>query len=100
MRVPTLNVAAVDLTLVLERSVESAQVVHQAMLDASKNQLKGIVGYCDEPLVSVDFVNRTESAIYDETQTIVTDDMVKIVAWYDNETGYAHRLLDLVETLK
>lgn len=97
MRVPTLNVAAVDLTLVLQQKVSTEQQIHEAMYDACRDEFKNILGYCNEPLVSVDFVNRTESAIYDETQTLVTDEMVKIVAWYDNETGYAYRLLDLVE---
>lgn len=99
MRVPTLNVAAVDLTLALEQPIHSAQQIHDVMAQASQGGYKTIIGYCNEPLVSVDFLNRTESAIYDETQTIVTDEMVKLVAWYDNETGYAHRLLDLVEQL-
>jgi len=100
MRVPTLNVAAVDLTLMLDKPVTDVQQIHAAMAQACEHGLHGILGYCREPLVSVDFLNRTESAIYDETQTIVTDGMIKIVAWYDNETGYAHRLLDLVEALK
>ncbi|HVK99863.1 MAG TPA: type I glyceraldehyde-3-phosphate dehydrogenase [Dongiaceae bacterium] len=99
MRVPTLNVAAVDLTLVLENEVSSAQAIHDLMHKASENEWQGILGYCAEPLVSADFLGRTESSIYDETQTIVTGEMVKIVAWYDNETGFAHRLLDLVEAL-
>lgn len=97
MRVPTVNVAAVDLTLVLERPAEKAHFIHDLMRTASNGVWKGIVGYCDEPLVSADFLGRTESTIYDETQTLVSDHMIKLVAWYDNETGYAHRLLDLVE---
>lgn len=99
MRVPTINVAAVDLNLVLERPVERVHFIHDLMRTASEGVWKGIIGYCDEPLVSADFLQRTESAIYDETQTLISSDMVKIVAWYDNETGYAHRLLDLVEGL-
>lgn len=100
MRVPTLNVAAVDLTLITNKKISNCTEINRIMEDASDGALHGILGYCREPLVSVDFLNRTESAIYDETQTIVTEGMIKIVAWYDNETGYAHRLLDLVETLK
>lgn len=99
MRVPTINVAAVDLTLVLERPAEKAYFIHDLLRTASDGVWKGIVGYCDEPLVSADFLGRTESAIYDETQTLVSNHMIKLVAWYDNETGYAHRLLDLVEGL-
>lgn len=99
MRVPTLNVAAVDLTLILDTSLQMNEQIHEVMKQAGKKEFHGILGYCDEPLVSVDFLNRTESAIYDETQTVVTSDMIKMVAWYDNEIGYAHRLLDLVETI-
>ncbi len=99
MRVPTLNVAAVDLTLSFDRSVASADDIHRIMKQASQGSFQGIVGYCNELLVSADFLNRTESTIYDETQTMVTDEMVKIVAWYDNEIGYVHRLLDLVDYL-
>lgn len=99
MRVPTLNVAAVDLTIAPERPVTDVRQLHDLMRQASEGHYRGILGYCDEPLVSVDFLHRTESAIYDETQTLISHDMVKIVAWYDNETGYAHRLLDLVEAL-
>lgn len=99
MRVPTVNVAAVDLTLSLERPVTDAQAIHDLMRGASEGPWKGILGYCEEPLVSADFLGRTESSIYDETQTLISHDMLKIVAWYDNETGYAHRLLDLVEGL-
>ena len=100
MRVPTLNVAAVDLTLILEHPVTGAGPIHRLLEQASRERYLGIIGYCREPLVSVDFLNRTESAIYDETQTIATEQMVKLVAWYDNETGYAHRLLDLVEAIR
>lgn len=99
MRVPTINVAAVDLTLVLERPVEKAHFIHDLMLKASEGAWQGILGYCSEPLVSADFLGRTESSIYDETQTIVAGELVKLVAWYDNESGFAHRLLDLVEAL-
>jgi len=100
MRVPTLNVAAVDLTLITNKKINNSAEINLIMEQASTGAFKGILGYCHEPLVSADFLNRTESAVYDETQTIVTDQLIKIVAWYDNETGYAHRLLDLVEALQ
>ena len=99
MRVPTLNVAAVDLTLLLEQPVADPQTLHQLMRQASEGPWQGLLGYCHEPLVSADFLGRTESAIYDETQTLTSNGMVKLVAWYDNETGYAQRLLDLVENM-
>lgn len=97
MRVPTLNVAAVDLTLQLTRPTNSPQIVHDLLLAACEGPWQGILGYCDEPLVSADFLGRTESAIYDATQTLTANGMLKLVAWYDNETGYAQRLLDLVD---
>ncbi len=100
MRVPTINVAAVDLTLQVRQPLEGVEAVHQLMRAASEKEFSGIIGYCDEPLVSADFLNRTESAIYDETQTVVSGALVKLVAWYDNEIGYVHRLLDLVEALQ
>ena len=99
MRVPTLNVAAVDLTLQLKRPPQDGAEVHQVMAAAAAGPLAGILASTDEPLVSVDFLNRTESAIYDETQTLVSGDLVKLVAWYDNEIGYVFRLLDLASIL-
>lgn len=97
MRVPTLNVAAVDLTLMLRDEVDS-EALNACFLEASgADSWRGIVGYCDEPLVSVDFVQRPESAIFDATQLKHVGPMHKITAWYDNEWGYSHRMLDLLE---
>ncbi len=99
MRVPTVNVAAVDLTLQLSRT-PSAEDITQVMCDAADQGLRGVLGVCHEPLVSSDFIHRSESAIYDATQTTVLGSMVKLTAWYDNEWGYTHRLLDLLETIR
>ena len=63
--------------------------------DASENELKGIMGYSEEPLVSSDYVGDSRSSIVDGLSTIVIDDMVKLVSWYDNEWGYAQRVIDL-----
>ena len=97
IRVPTLNVAMVELTLRLERTPDEHslnQWLHQQATASG-----GLIGYNDAPLVSVDFNHRPESAIVDVTQTRVQGDMVQVVAWYDNEWGYANRLLDWVADL-
>lgn len=94
IRVPTLNVAMVELTLRLEQTPGEDslnQWLHQQATASG-----GLIGYNDAPLVSVDFNHRPESAIVDVTQTRVQGDMVQVVAWYDNEWGYANRLLDWV----
>lgn len=98
LRVPTLNVAMVDLTLKL-RHTPSAAEINAVMADAAHGALTGLLGYCEELLVSSDFNHRTESAIFDATQTSINGDLVKVAAWYDNEWGYANRLLDLLSTL-
>ena len=97
IRVPTLNVAMVDLTLALRRTPPVAEIDRLFEL-ASENQ-PDLFGYNSEPLVSSDFNHRPQSAIYDATQTRIQGDLVHIVAWYDNEWGYANRLLDLVDWL-
>lgn len=99
MRVPTVNVAAVDLTLQLHTTPTSSEIT-DAMCTAAESEFKGVLGVCHEPLVSSDFIHRTESSIYDATQTTILGSMVKLTAWYDNEWGYAHRLLDLLETIR
>jgi glyceraldehyde 3-phosphate dehydrogenase len=97
IRVPTLNVAMVDLTLLLERPPSAGTL--NGWLKALSEQTPALIGYNDQPLVSVDFNHRPESAIIDATQTRVQGEMVQVVAWYDNEWGYANRLLDWVAYL-
>ncbi|QSS99199.1 glyceraldehyde-3-phosphate dehydrogenase [Pontibacillus sp. ALD_SL1] len=97
LRVPTPNVSLVDLVVDVKRDV-SADQVNQAFMHASKNDLKGILQYSDEPLVSVDYTTSEYSSIIDGLSTIVMDDRkVKVLAWYDNEWGYSKRVLDLVK---
>ncbi|GGD16678.1 glyceraldehyde-3-phosphate dehydrogenase [Pontibacillus salipaludis] len=97
LRVPTPNVSLVDLVVDVKRNV-SADQINQAFLHASKNDLKGILHYSDEPLVSVDYTTSEYSSIIDGLSTIVMDDRkVKVLAWYDNEWGYSKRVLDLVK---
>ena len=95
LRVPTPNVSLTDLVVQLSRPA-SAQDVNEAFEEASKGSMKGIIGYSNEPLVSSDFNGITASTVVDALSTMsVGDDMVKVLGWYDNEFGYANRLVDL-----
>lgn len=97
MRVPTPTVSVVDLVVDLERNV-SAEEVNAAFKRAAENELKGILEYCDEPLVSIDFKQDPHSSILDALSTmVIQDNMVKVISWYDNEWGYSNRLVDLVK---
>lgn len=95
MRVPTPNVSVVDLVCKLEKNA-TAEEVNAALRQAAEHELKGILGYSDEPLVSIDYNHDPRSSIVDGLSTMVIDDMVKVLAWYDNEWGYSNRLVDLV----
>ncbi|ADL08585.1 type I glyceraldehyde-3-phosphate dehydrogenase [Thermosediminibacter oceani] len=97
MRVPTPTVSVVDFTAVLEKNV-TAEEVNQALKAAADGPMKGILGYTEEPLVSMDFKGSEYSSIVDGLSTMVIgDDLVKVVAWYDNEWGYSCRVMDLVK---
>lgn len=94
LRVPTLNVSLVDLTAQVSRAI-SADEINNAMRAAAASSLQGILAINDAPLVSVDFNGRAESSIFDATQTAALGSkLIKVFAWYDNETGFAHRMLD------
>ena len=96
LRVPTADVSVVDLTVRLTRSTNYEEIC-QAMKMASEGPMKGILAYCDEPLVSSDFISSTYSAIFDKDAGIALNDkFYKIIAWYDNEMGYACRVVDLL----
>ena len=95
IRVPTSIVSLVDLVADLDRKV-TAEEVNDVFRKAAEGELKGIVEYCDEPLVSIDFKGNPASAIFDALSTMVVDaNLVKVLAWYDNEWGYSCRLADL-----
>ncbi len=94
IRVPTPNVSVVDLVAQLDKSA-TADEVNTAMRQAAENELKGILAYCDEPLVSIDFNGSSVSSTIDAPSTMAIGDMVKVLAWYDNEFGYANRMVDL-----
>jgi glyceraldehyde 3-phosphate dehydrogenase len=94
-RVPVATVSVVDFVADLEQKVTTEQV-NQAFQKAAEGSLAGILQYCEEELVSIDFKGNTASSIVDAPSTMVIDDnMVKVVAWYDNEWGYSCRLADL-----
>ena len=95
IRVPTPNVSIVDLVVTVERSKVTASEVNDALRRASEESLSGILGYSDAPLVSSDFNGSVLSSIVDAPTTYVVDNMVKVLAWYDNETGYSTRMADL-----
>ncbi|WP_243290355.1 type I glyceraldehyde-3-phosphate dehydrogenase [Bacillus sp. FJAT-47783] len=95
MRVPTSNVSIVDLVVELDKEV-TVEEVNAALKEAAEGDLKGILGYSEEPLVSKDYNGNTHSSTVDGLSTMVMEgNMVKVVSWYDNETGYSHRVVDL-----
>ncbi|TSB48275.1 type I glyceraldehyde-3-phosphate dehydrogenase [Alkalicoccobacillus porphyridii] len=97
MRVPTPNVSLVDLVVELDKEV-TAEEVNAALKEASEGKLKGVLGYSEEPLVSHDYNGNTHSSTIDALSTMVMEgNMVKVISWYDNETGFSNRVVDLVE---
>ena len=97
MRVPTLDVSVVDLTVNLEKPATYDEIC-AAMKKASEGELKGILGYTDEQVVSSDFLGDTRTSIFDAKAGIaLTDTFVKVVSWYDNEIGYSNKVLELIE---
>lgn len=95
-RVPTANVSVVDLTVRLEKGAKY-DTIKEAIKAASEGELKGILGYTEDAVVSSDFVGDTRSSIFDAGAGIaMSDNFVKLVSWYDNECGYSNRVLDLV----
>ena len=97
MRVPTLDVSVVDLTVNLEKPATYEEIC-QAMKKASEGELKGVLGYTDESVVSSDFLGDSRTSIFDAKAGIaLTDTFVKVVSWYDNEMGYSDKLLCLIE---
>ncbi len=95
IRVPTPDVSFVDLVVNAKKSPGSSETVNKALKEASEGALSGILGYTEEPLVSMDFLGMSHSSMVDAPLTLVIDDMIKVCAWYDNEWGYSKRLVDL-----
>ncbi|WP_332629959.1 type I glyceraldehyde-3-phosphate dehydrogenase [Halalkalibacter flavus] len=97
MRVPTPNVSLVDLVAELNQDV-TAEEVNNALREAAEGPLKGILNYSEEPLVSSDYNGNPHSSSIDALSTMVMEgSMVKVISWYDNESGYSHRVVDLVD---
>jgi glyceraldehyde 3-phosphate dehydrogenase len=95
-RVPTANVSVVDLTVVLENAGKYSEIC-SALKHASETDMKGILGYTEDMVVSSDFVSDPRSSIFDANAGIaLSDNFVKLVSWYDNECGYSNRVLDLI----
>ena len=96
IRVPAPNVSVVDLVVDVEKEV-TAESVNAALKEAADGPLKGILQYCDEPLVSIDFNGNPHSSILDAALTkVLQGNMIKVLSWYDNEWGYSTRLKDLM----
>lgn len=97
IRVPTPNVSLVDLVVELEKEV-NAETVNEALREASEHELKGILAYSELPLVSIDYNGNVSSSTVDSLSTMVLEgNLVKVLAWYDNESGYSTRVVDLAE---
>jgi glyceraldehyde 3-phosphate dehydrogenase len=100
VRVPTVNASLVDLVIKSDRKT-TVEAVNQAFKSASENELKGILGFETRPLVSVDYKDDKRSAIIDALSTQVTDgDMIKVLAWYDNEINYVERMKDITKMVQ
>ena len=100
MRVPTLDVSVVDLTVNLKKGATKEQIC-AAMKKASENELKGILGYTEDAVVSSDFLGCKLTSIFDANAGVyLTDNFVKVVSWYDNEIGYSNKVVDLIKIMK
>ncbi len=97
MRVPVVNGSVTDLVVSVKKEV-SIEDVNSAMKDASDNHLKGILEYCEDPIVSSDIIGNEHSCIFDVRSTYVTGgNLIKVIGWYDNEWGYSNRMVDLIQ---
>jgi glyceraldehyde 3-phosphate dehydrogenase len=98
VRVPTPTGSLVDLVAVLKKEVTKEEI-NAAMKKAAEGPMKGILEYCEDPIVSVDVIHTTASSIFDSLSTMVNGKMVKVLSWYDNEWGYSCRVVDLIPLL-
>jgi glyceraldehyde 3-phosphate dehydrogenase len=99
MRVPTINVSVVDLTIIAVRET-TVDEINSLMKTAADGEMKGVLAYNDKPLVSIDFNHDPASSTYDSTQTrVLGGNLVKVIAWYDNEWGFSNRMLDTTVAL-
>ncbi len=96
IRVPTPNVSLVDLVVTVEKAGVTVSEINSCLKEASEGYLSGILGYSELPLVSCDFVGSSLSSVIDAPTTYIVGNMVKVLSWYDNEAGYASRMVDLI----
>jgi len=99
IRVPVLNGSLTDFTCILEH-IPTVEEINATFREAAKHELKGILHYTEDPIVSIDVINNPYSCVFDAQLTSVVGDLVKVVGWYDNEFGYSNRLVDLLVKLK
>jgi glyceraldehyde-3-phosphate dehydrogenase/erythrose-4-phosphate dehydrogenase len=98
MRVPTINVSAIDLSIMVNQAVDVDQV-NAVLASEAKGSLAGVLGYTEEPLASCDFNHDPRSGIVDASQTRVSQQkLIKVLIWFDNEWGYANRMLDVLRS--
>jgi glyceraldehyde 3-phosphate dehydrogenase len=99
MRVPVVNGSVTDLVALVKKNV-SVEDINNVMKDAANKELKGILEYCEDPIVSSDIIGNEHSCIFDAGSTYVVDgNLIKVVGWYDNEWGYSNRMVDLIELI-
>jgi glyceraldehyde 3-phosphate dehydrogenase len=99
IRVPTPNVSLIDMVCQVKKSTDVSEV-NTVLKKASLGQFRGILGFCEEPLVSVDMLGTDESSIVDaESTQVIGNDLVKVLSWYDNEWGFSNRAVDLLELM-
>ena len=98
VRVPTPTGSMVDLVVNLKREVTKDEI-NAAMKEAAEGSMKGILEYCEDPIVSVDVIHNSHSSIFDADSTMVMGKTVKVISWYDNEWGYSTRVVDLIEKM-
>ena len=99
MRVPIPNGSVTDFVALVSKDV-TVESVNNAMKKAAEGELKGILEYCEDPIVSSDIIGNAHSSIFDSALTYVIDKrMVKVVSWYDNEWGFSNRMVDLIELI-
>ena len=98
-RVPTCDVSVVDLTCTLTKPAKYSEIC-ECIKAASEGEMKGVLGYTADAVVSSDFLGNTHTSIFDETAGIaLTDNFVKLVSWYDNEIGYSNKVLELIRSM-
>jgi glyceraldehyde 3-phosphate dehydrogenase len=99
MRVPVPDGSLTDLTVIVKENPPTVEQINTAFLKAANSNLKGIIRYTEDPIVSVDIIGDPNSCIFDSELTSVIGNMIKVVGWYDNEAGFSNRLIDLVVKL-